>query len=127
MEGLRKSSSSDVAYGIRVVIGGSSEDWFGSSAGGVAYLDSFSWETDEPAFVFQMSASAVWEATSHEVRRLACGYNDPVIPPHLNPFPSTTPGTTTEHLPFTPYLTGWSYPLFGARLLHHRRLLRRRQ
>src|SRR5215203_2243951 len=42
LEALRKSSASDLAYGIRVVIGGSSSDWFGS-AGGVAYVGSFNW------------------------------------------------------------------------------------
>jgi hypothetical protein len=28
LEGLRKTSASDVSYGIRVVIGGSSYDWW---------------------------------------------------------------------------------------------------
>ncbi len=74
VEGLRKSSSSDVAYGIRVCIGGSSCDWYSATcgAGGVAYLNSFSWGTDEPTFVFPAQLGNgfpkyVWEAVSHEV------------------------------------------------------------
>ncbi len=82
--GLRKSSSTDVNYGIRTCIGGSSQDWcaplpgwssalgvpsrqppaddtpahlpppcrYGANAGGVAYIGSFSWGSDEPAYVF---------------------------------------------------------------------------
>ncbi len=75
LEGLRKTSASDVSYGIRVVIGGSSYDWWvapwapaaalqplslaptatlpachpcrlGAGAGGIAYVGSFSWDTD---------------------------------------------------------------------------------
>ena len=34
LEGLRRSTSTDQAYGVRVCIGGSSSDWFGSAAGG---------------------------------------------------------------------------------------------
>lgn len=67
VDGLRKTSSSDVAYGIRVVIGPKS---FDISAAGVAYLNSFSSSTDTPCFTF---ATGGWDArliagvTSHEV------------------------------------------------------------
>lgn len=72
VEGLRKTSSSDVNYGVRVCIGGSSYDWFGAGAGGVTYLGCFDWSTDTPAFVFpaQLGNGAekyVAEAISHEV------------------------------------------------------------
>lgn len=71
LESLRKSSSTDTAYGIRMVIGGSSSDWYGSSAGGVAYIGSFSWNSDTPAFVFPAQLGSgrpkyVAEAISHE-------------------------------------------------------------
>jgi PKD repeat protein len=71
LDSLRKSSSTDAAYGIRVVIGGSSYDWLGAGAGGVAYLGSFSWSTDTPAFVFPAQLGNgypkyVAEAASHE-------------------------------------------------------------
>jgi hypothetical protein len=46
LDALRKTSSSDVSYGIRVCIGGSYNDWLGSPAGGIAYLNSFSWATE---------------------------------------------------------------------------------
>ncbi len=63
--GLRKTSSFDTEYGIRVVIGDNT--WFPVSAGGVAYLTSFDWSTDTPVFVFNSSEVGVREAASHEV------------------------------------------------------------
>ncbi len=70
LEGLRKSGTSDTAYGIRVVIGGASGDWYGS-AGGVAFLNSFDSSSDLPCWVFPgslgNSEKNIAEATSHEV------------------------------------------------------------
>jgi PKD repeat protein len=71
LESLRKTTTTDTAYGIRMVIGGSSYDWFGQGAGGVAYLNSFSWNSDTPAFVFPAQLGNgfpkyVAEAVSHE-------------------------------------------------------------
>ena len=78
VEKLRRTASSDVAYGVRCVIGGSSTQWLGASAGGVAYVGSFGGVVtatttinDVPCFVFpqQLSSSGryIAEATSHEV------------------------------------------------------------
>jgi hypothetical protein len=69
---LIKSGSTDTRWGVRVAIGGSSSDWFGSTAGGVAYLNSFTWNTDTPAFVFTSqlgngNEKYTAEAISHEV------------------------------------------------------------
>jgi Ca2+-binding RTX toxin-like protein len=68
---LIKSGSSDTRWGVRVVIGGNSSDWFGSSAGGVAYLGSFNWSSDTPAYVFSdnlgKGEKSTAEAISHEV------------------------------------------------------------
>lgn len=69
--GIVKSGSTDVNFGIRVCIGGSSDDWLGGGAGGVAYLDSFGMNTDTPAFVFPKDLGNgypkyVAEAVSHE-------------------------------------------------------------
>ncbi|HWB05582.1 MAG TPA: PKD domain-containing protein [Verrucomicrobiales bacterium] len=71
VEALRKTTSSDAAYGVRVCIGGSSYTWYGGGAGGVAYLGSFNWNTDSPAFVFPAqlgngNPKYVAEAASHE-------------------------------------------------------------
>jgi hypothetical protein len=68
---LINSGSGDTQWGIRVAIGGSSTDWFGN-AGGVAYLDSFNWDTDTPAFVFEndlgdSNEKSTAEVISHEV------------------------------------------------------------
>jgi PKD repeat protein len=72
VEALRRSTSLDGAYGIRVCIGGNYSDWFGASAGGVAYVGSFNWNSDTPCFVFPQALGGgnekyVAEATSHEV------------------------------------------------------------
>ncbi|PSC76442.1 putative Chi [Micractinium conductrix] len=58
--------------GIRAAIGGSSNDWYGAGAGGVAYVNVFGNTNYEPAFVFPAqlgsgTAKYVWEATSHEL------------------------------------------------------------
>jgi len=70
-ENLRRSGSGDQNYGIRVVIGGSSSDWLGASAGGVAYVGSFDWDSDSPVFVFEDQLGNghpkyTTEAASHE-------------------------------------------------------------
>ncbi len=69
---LIKSSSTDTRWGVRVVIGGSSYDWFQQGAGGVAYINSFNWNSDTPAFVFDDqlangSEKPVADAITHEV------------------------------------------------------------
>lgn len=69
---LIKNSSTDTRWGVRVVIGGSSYDWFGKEAGGVAYLNSFNWNSDTPTYVFSKQTGngdekATAEAISHEV------------------------------------------------------------
>jgi PKD repeat protein len=71
LEALRKSTTSDTQFGVRVCIGGSSYDWYGAGAGGVAYLNSFTWNSDTPCFVFTTqlgsgNAKYTAEATSHE-------------------------------------------------------------
>lgn len=71
IESLRRASSSDENYGVRVVIGGSSSDWYGASAGGIAYLGSFNWDSDTPCFVWKAqlgngNEKYVAEAASHE-------------------------------------------------------------
>ncbi|MEZ6032244.1 MAG: PKD domain-containing protein [Planctomycetaceae bacterium] len=63
---LTKSGGSDTQWGIRVVIGGTS-DWYGSSVGGVAYYNSFVYSSDTPAFVFNTGEVSAAEAISHEV------------------------------------------------------------
>jgi PKD repeat protein len=68
VEALRKTTSSDSAYGIRVVISPTS---FMGGWGGYAYIGSFSWNSDTPCMVFTANlANAekyIAEAVSHEV------------------------------------------------------------
>jgi PKD repeat protein len=71
LEALRKTTSTDAQFGVRVCIGGSSYDWYGAGAGGVAYLNSFTWNSDTPCFVFTAqlgngNAKYTAEAVSHE-------------------------------------------------------------
>lgn len=72
LENLRNTGGADTRWGMRVAIGGSYSDWFGSSAGGVAYLTSFTWNSDTPCFVFENNTAngdpkSTAEAISHEV------------------------------------------------------------
>ncbi|MFM7241070.1 MAG: PKD domain-containing protein [Opitutia bacterium] len=78
VEKLRRTASSDSAHGVRCVIGGSSTQWLGASAGGVAYVGSFggvvaatTTVNDVPAFVFPQqlgnNGRYIAEAASHEV------------------------------------------------------------
>ncbi|GCE60031.1 FG-GAP-like repeat-containing protein [Microcystis aeruginosa] len=69
---LIKSGTGDTRWGVRVAIGGSSYDWYGAGAGGVAYLNSFNWNSDTPTFVFDDqlgngNEKYTAEAISHEV------------------------------------------------------------
>ena len=57
---------------MRVAIGGAWQNWFGSSAGGVAYIGSWQWNSDTPTFVFEDNLANgltkyTAEAISHEV------------------------------------------------------------
>jgi PKD repeat protein len=68
LEGLRRTSTSDTAYGQHVVI--SPTNWYSTSAGGVSYIGSFNFNSDTPNFVFtQQLANGekyIAEAASHE-------------------------------------------------------------
>ena len=71
IESLRKTAPTDLYYGIRVCIGGSSSNWYGTSTGGVSYVGSFNWNSDTPCFVFPAQLASgnsiyVAEACSHE-------------------------------------------------------------
>ncbi len=82
LEGLRKSSTGDVNYGIRVCIGGASTDWYSTNGyGGVAYIGSFDWNSDTPCYVWENNLGNgnekyVAEAISHEVGHTLDLYHD---------------------------------------------------
>lgn len=68
VEALRKTSDTDNAYGVRVVV--SDTEYFHPGVGGVAYLNTFTDSRDTPAFVFTRSSTSskfIGEASSHEV------------------------------------------------------------
>lgn len=51
IEALRKTEN-DSEWGVRIVIGGSSTQWYGSLVGGVAFVGSFNMNSDTPVYVF---------------------------------------------------------------------------
>ncbi len=67
---ITRSGSGDQNYGVRVVIGGAYSDWYESSAGGVAYLNTFGESIDMGVFVFSQNLGNgeknIAEAVSHE-------------------------------------------------------------
>lgn len=78
IEAIRRTSTSDLKYGVRCVIGGSSSQWLGAAAGGVAYIGSLGRSiatttvaNDVPAFVFPVelsyNAKYIAEAAAHEI------------------------------------------------------------
>lgn len=80
-DALRLTGGYDSAFGVRVCIGGSSWEWYGRALAGAAYLGSFSWDSDTPAYVFPQqlgprSAKYVWEAVSHVVGHSLGLYHD---------------------------------------------------
>jgi len=68
---LIQSDTNDDKYGIRVVIGGDGREFLPALYGGIAYVGSFSWNSDTPTFVFGDNlgdnAKYIAEAVSHEV------------------------------------------------------------
>ncbi|MFM7312577.1 MAG: zinc-dependent metalloprotease family protein [Cyanobium sp.] len=64
LDWLSRSSSSDSNYGIRVVIS-SDGPYYGSA--GVSVMDSFTADSDTPAFIYKTSVINVAEVISHEV------------------------------------------------------------
>jgi hypothetical protein len=78
VEALRRSSSGDSNYGVRVVI--SPSNWYNSGAGGVAYVGSFNWDSDTPCYVFsgQLANMEKYmaESASHEIGHSLGLYHD---------------------------------------------------
>ena len=57
--------------GMRVAVGGSSTDWYGAPAGGIAYMGTFGYSFYQPCYVFPAqlgsgSPKATSDAISHE-------------------------------------------------------------
>ncbi len=77
-EALRKTSTSDANYGMRVVV--SPTNWYYSGAGGTAYIGSFNWNSDTPCWVFTGQLGNydkyIAEAVSHEVGHTLGLYHD---------------------------------------------------
>lgn len=68
---LIRSGSGDSQWGVRVLVTNEStmvtDPASRSGAGGIAYIDSFNWSSDTPAWVFTTGGKSIAEAASHEV------------------------------------------------------------
>ncbi|MBL9201498.1 MAG: immunoglobulin domain-containing protein [Opitutaceae bacterium] len=88
VEALRKTTAGDQNYGVRVVI--SPTNWYNPNAGGVAYVGSFDWNQDAPAFVFTEQLANgekfIAEATSHEVGHSVGLNHDGLIGPNATEY-----------------------------------------
>jgi hypothetical protein len=71
IEALRKSGSGDTQWGVRAIITNESTMVTDSAeycgCGGVAYIDSFNWNSDTPVWVYTTGGKSIAEAASHEV------------------------------------------------------------
>ncbi len=77
VEGLRKTSSTDTAYGIRVVIG--KNTWLNVTNSGYAKIGSFNWNSDTPAYCFADASTGtkqIAECISHETGHTVGLYHD---------------------------------------------------
>ncbi len=76
-EGLRRSSSTDTAYGVRVVVG--TNNWLAVNNSGYAQIGSFGWNSDTPAFCFTTPTTPtkqIAECVSHEAGHTVGLYHD---------------------------------------------------
>ncbi len=65
VDDLRNTGGTDTKWGVRVVV--TRDVAFNCGCGGIAYIDSFNWNSDTPVFVFNTGEVGVAEAISHEV------------------------------------------------------------
>ena len=65
IDDLRNTGGTDAKWGVRAVV--TKDVAFNCGCGGIAYIDSFDWNSDTPVFVFNTSEVGVAEAASHEV------------------------------------------------------------
>ena len=103
---LRKSGDSDTEWGIRVVIGGDA-NWLKPGSTGISQLNSFTWSTDTPCFVFSANVGASEQTTaeliSHEV-----GHTLGLDHTGTNPR-----SPTTEYYGGHQAATAWWVPIMG--------------
>ncbi len=95
----------------RVAIGGSYSDWYGQSAGGVAYPCTFTWAGDIPTYVFENNLGNgdpkyTAEAISHEVGHTLCLSHQATYDANGNKTAEYDPGSGSGP-------TGWA-PIMGV-------------
>ena len=81
VEALRRLGTGDTQWGQRVVV--SPTNWYNTGAGGVAYIGSFSWNSDTPCFAFSAQLGTgnekyTAEAITHEAGHTLGLYHDGV-------------------------------------------------
>ncbi|MEX0725428.1 MAG: Calx-beta domain-containing protein [Planctomycetaceae bacterium] len=110
---LIKSGAGDLNWGVRVVIGGSNSDWYGSSAGGVAFVGSFNWDTDTPTYVFENNLGNgnekyTAEAISHEAGHTLGLSHDGRTSPSEGYYQGTSAWAPNMGVGYYSNLTQWS-------------------
>lgn len=109
VEGLKRSSASDLEYGIRVVVTQQTGE-FGKGTGGLAKRNSFVNSTDTPTFVFNKGVNnAAWtisHETGHTMGLTHDGHNDREYHPGVGS--GLTSWGPIMGGPFRKNLTQWS-------------------
>lgn len=97
-------------YGVRVVM--TDDNFVGPGVGGIAYLNSFDWTSDTPAFSFNDGEKNAAETASHEVGHTVGLRHDGRFPPDEEYYAGHGVGSTSWGAimggAFTPNVTQWS-------------------
>ncbi|MCA8998057.1 MAG: cadherin domain-containing protein [Planctomycetaceae bacterium] len=109
VEDLIKSGPNDSRYGIRVIQ--TVDDFLNSGAGGIAYIGSFNWNTDTPAWVFNRGVGAMAETFSHEVGHAVFLSHDGLNTNNVTYYSGHSTGPTSwgaiMGAPFSKIVTQW--------------------
>jgi len=119
---LRKSNANDQRWGIRVVVGGLGNQWLGQSGGGIAFLDSFNFASDTPAYIFSAEfdedetnvSEAISHETGHTLGLIHDGRNTPAEEYYAGHGTGVTGWAPIMGVGYYQTLTQWSKGQYGS-------------